>query len=145
MAEKGETPTGVRPFDVAHAMMALIAAGRTAATRIFNTLSRSETSGASAALPEDSFALPFCKALLAFACGDNVRCVESLKRVHHIARRCSGSLAQCDLIHLTYTEAALRARKPSLARVLFRLGGNNIRSHTFDGDQVFGIAAYSLP
>ena len=62
--------------------------------------------------------LPFCKALFAFAFGDYVSCVEWLKRVHHIAHHCGGSLAQCDLIHLTYTEAALRARKASLARAL---------------------------
>jgi hypothetical protein len=36
----------------------------------------------------------------------------------HIAHRCGGSLAQCDLIHLTLTEAALRARKAQLARAL---------------------------
>ena len=35
-----------------------------------------------------------------------------------IADRCGGSLAQCDLIHLTFTEAALRSRKARLARAL---------------------------
>jgi tetratricopeptide (TPR) repeat protein len=110
---------GARPFYVAHAMMALIAAGRTTATkRIFNTLHHSDTSAASALLSEDSLTLPFCKALLAFAQGDYVSCLELLRRVHRIAHRCGGSLAQCDLIHLTYTEAALRAQKPSLARAL---------------------------
>jgi hypothetical protein len=39
-------------------------------------------------------------------------------RVRHIAHRCGGSLAQCDLIHLTFTEAALRARRAHLARTL---------------------------
>jgi hypothetical protein len=34
--------------------------------------------------------------------------------VRHIAHRCGGSLAQCDLIHLTFTEAALRARRARL-------------------------------
>jgi hypothetical protein len=62
--------------------------------------------------------LPLCKALLAFAHNDYVRCVEWLTRVHHIAHRCGGSLAQCDLIHLTLTEAAFRARKVNLARAL---------------------------
>jgi hypothetical protein len=38
--------------------------------------------------------------------------------VRHIAHRCGGSLAQCDVIHLTFTEAALRARKMHLARAL---------------------------
>ena len=113
------TLTGVRPFYVAHAMMALIAAGRRAATqRIFDELLRHETSSDSASYPEDTLTLPFCKALLAFANGDYVTCIEWLARVHHIAHRCGGSLAQCDLIHLTYTEAALRAPKASLARAL---------------------------
>ena len=39
-------------------------------------------------------------------------------RVRHIADRRGGSLAQCDLIHLTFTEAAFRARKARLARML---------------------------
>ena len=114
-----QTLTGLRPFYVAHAMMALAATGRTtAAQRIFDTLPHPETSSASAPHPEDSLTLSFCKALLAFANGDYVGSVEWLTRVHHIAHRCGGSLAQCDLIHLTYTEAALRARKASLARAL---------------------------
>ena len=52
--------------------------------------------------------LPLCKALLAFARNDYAACVEWLVRVRHIAHRCGGSLAQCDLIHLTFTEAARR-------------------------------------
>jgi hypothetical protein len=111
--------TEVRRFYVAHAMMALIAAGRTAATqRVFDALSPPETNSAPASHPEDMLMLPFCKALLAFANGDYMTCIEWLTRVHHFAHRCGGSLAQCDLIHLTYTEAALRARKRSLARAL---------------------------
>ena len=62
--------------------------------------------------------MPLCKALYAFACGNYSGCIEWLKRVRHIAHRCGGSLAQCDLIHLTLTEAALRAHKESLARTL---------------------------
>jgi hypothetical protein len=38
--------------------------------------------------------------------------------VRHIAHRCGGSLAQCDLIHLTFTEAALRTRNARLAGAL---------------------------
>ena len=41
----------------------------------------------------------------------------SIKRVRHIVHRCGGSLAQYDLIRLTFTEAALRARKARVARV----------------------------
>ena len=62
--------------------------------------------------------MPLCKALHAFAFTDYVGWVEWLTRVRHIAHRCGGSLAQCDLIHLTFTEAAFRARKANLARAL---------------------------
>jgi len=55
---------------------------------------------------------------MAFARDDYAACVEWLTRVRDIANRCGGSLAQCDLIHLTFTEAALRARKALIARSL---------------------------
>jgi hypothetical protein len=114
-----QTLTGMRPFYVAHAMMALAAAGRTAAVqRIFSVLPQVETSSAAASRQEDALTLPLCKALLAFAYSDYVGCVEWLTRVRHIAHRCGGSLAQCDLIHLTFTEAAFRARKANIARAL---------------------------
>jgi tetratricopeptide (TPR) repeat protein len=111
--------TGVRPFYVVHAMMALAAAGRAAAVqRMFNGLPHVETSSISALYPEDALVQPLCRALIAFAYGDYAGCIEYLVRVRHIAHRCGGSLAQCDLIHLTFTEAALRARKANLARAL---------------------------
>jgi hypothetical protein len=110
---------GARPFYVVHAMMAFAAAGRAAAAaRVFEALPHTDTSGTSLSLPEDALAPPFCEALLAFARSDYAACVEWLTRVRHIAHRCGGSLAQCDLIHLTFTEAALRARKSRLARAL---------------------------
>jgi hypothetical protein len=62
--------------------------------------------------------LPLCKALLAFSRRKYADCVKSLTRVRHIAHRCGGSLAQCDLIHLTFTEASFRARQMNLARAL---------------------------
>ena len=58
------------------------------------------------------------EAVLAFAGGDYEACVEWLGRVRHISDRCGGSLAQCDLVQLTFIEAALRARKAHLARAL---------------------------
>ena len=68
----------------------------------------------SSANPGDTLALPLCEALLAFTRGNYAECVESLVRVRHIARRCGGSLAQCDFVHLTLTEAALHARRTAL-------------------------------
>ena len=110
---------GVRPFFVIHAVIAFAAAGRTtAAARAFAALPRIDTSDASAPLPEMALAAPFCEALLAFAGGDYAACVEWLRPVHGVAHRCGGSLAQCDIVHLTFTEAALRARKPRLAGAL---------------------------
>ena len=53
-----------------------------------------------------------------FAGGDYAACVEWLRPVHRVAHRCGGSLAQCDIVHLTFTEAALRARRDRLARAL---------------------------
>jgi len=38
--------------------------------------------------------------------------------VRALAYRCGGSIAQCDLIHLTLIEAALRAQKARLAQAL---------------------------
>jgi hypothetical protein len=121
LADRWEVQTlaGARPFYVVHAMMAFAAARRSAAAaRVIDALPHSNTGGVSLSLPEDALAPPFCNALLAFAHSDYASCVDWLKRVRHIAHRCGGSLAQCDLIHLTFTEAALRARKARLARAL---------------------------
>jgi hypothetical protein len=109
----------LRPFYVVHAMMAFVAAGRPAsAMRLAEALPSSRGNQASSLLPEDALAAPLCEALLAFANCDYAACVIWLKRVRHIAHRCGGSLAQCDVIHLTLIEAALRARQARLARVL---------------------------
>jgi hypothetical protein len=114
-----QTLAGARPFHIVHAMMAFAAAGRTAAAaHVFDVLPHTDTSGTSLSLPEDSLAPPFCEALLAFARSDYAACVEWLRQVRHIAHRCGGSLAQCDLIHLTFTEAALRTRNARLAGAL---------------------------
>jgi hypothetical protein len=120
LADRWQTQdlTAVRPFYVAHAMMAFAATHRTAAAqRIFNALPHVETSDTTS-YSEDALLLQLCKALLAFARSDYASCVELLARVRHIAHRCGGSLAQCDLIHLTFTEAAFRAQKANLARAL---------------------------
>ena len=107
-----------RPFYAVHAMMAFAAAHRTAAAlRLIETLPRTPAHEASL-IPEEALAAPLCEALLAFAHGDYAESVQRLKQVRRIAYRCGGSLAQCDVIHLTLTEAALRARRGRLARVL---------------------------
>jgi hypothetical protein len=113
---ENQTLAGARPFYVAHAMMAFSAAGRSvAAAQVLEVL---RETGATSLRPEEAIALPLSEALLAFARGDFPASVDWLTRVRSFAHRCGGSLAQCDLIHLTLTEAALRARKHRLACAL---------------------------
>ena len=117
LADRWQTQalTGVRYFYIAHATMALAAAGRTAAAQhILSALPHIQASNAATLHPDDALILPLCKALVAFAYGDYAGCAEWLGRVRYIAHRCGGSLAQCDLIHLTFTEAALRAHRANL-------------------------------
>jgi hypothetical protein len=107
--------TGLRPFYLAHAIMAFAATGRPAATqRAFGLLPQAGCGTAA----EDALVRPLCTALLAFASGDYAACVERLGHVRSVEERCGGSLAQCDLVHLTFTEAALRANKAKIARLL---------------------------
>ena len=67
---------------------------------------------------EETLAFMVCKALLAYSDSNYESCVEWLGRLRPIAHRCGGSLAQCDVLHLTYTEAAFRGHKTTLARAL---------------------------
>jgi len=121
LADRWETQklAGARPFYIVHAMMAFAAARRTAAVaRLMEIWASAHASDELPAFPEEALAPPFCEALLAFVRSDYSASVEWLTRVRHIAHRCGGSLAQCDLIHLTFTEAALRAHRARLARSL---------------------------
>ena len=68
--------------------------------------------------PEHALALPLCKAFHDYVRHDYAGCIARLRSVRAISHRCGGSLAQCDLIHLTLTEAALRARAAGLAETL---------------------------
>jgi tetratricopeptide (TPR) repeat protein len=110
---------GARPFYIVHAIMAFAATGRTvAAAQAFTGLPHADTGSAPLPFSEDALLSPLCKALLAFGSDDYAECVDWLVGVRHIAHRCGGSIAQCDVIHLTFTEAALRAHRMHLARAL---------------------------
>ena len=107
-----------RVFNQAHAMMAFAAAGRTAvANRVLRAL-RSGVMNAHGSRDEARSAVIVCEALQAFAGGDYAGTVDRLALVRHLADRCGGSIAQCDVIHLTLVEAALRSRRATLARTL---------------------------
>jgi hypothetical protein len=119
LADRWETQSleGARPFYAVHALMAFAAAGRDrVAARVIDAL-RSPRAPASAAAA-DVVAPPLGEALFAFARRNYAGCIEWIGRVRHLAHQCGGSVAQCDLIHLTLTEAALRARRAPLARAL---------------------------
>ena len=111
--------SGARPFHVAHAIMAFAAADHPAAVeRVFDMLRQTATSGTAVSYLEDQLTVRLCRALLLFAQGDYASCVEWLGSVRHVTDRCGGSIAQCDLIQLTFVEAALRGNKANLARAL---------------------------
>jgi tetratricopeptide (TPR) repeat protein len=142
LADRWETRTlaGARPFYVVHAMMAFAAAGRSvAAARVFEALPPADISDVSMSLPEEALAPPFCEALLAFAHSDYTACVEWLTRVRHIAHRCGGSLAQCDLIHSHVHRGGI-ARAEGASRTRAR-GGTRSKEA---GEQAQLVAAAAL-
>jgi hypothetical protein len=110
--------TAMQPFYLIHAMMAFAAARREAAETML--LGALRGSGKSDPPPpyEETLAFMACKALLAYSDSNYEACAEWLGRLRPIAHRCGGSLAQCDVLHLTYTEAAFRGHKTPLARAL---------------------------
>ncbi len=63
-------------------------------------------------------ALPVCEAFVAFGKGRYTRAAQQLQEQQRLVRGCGGSRAQCDLLHLTWLEAALRSRQPALAQRL---------------------------
>ena len=110
---------GVRAFYLVHAMMAFVGAGWNAeCARVMDLLHRASAEATSTSSANAALATPLCEALVAFGRRRYAACVEHLTRVRHLAQRCGGSVAQCDLIHLTMTEAALRARQTRLAHAL---------------------------
>ncbi len=110
---------GARAFCLVHAMIAFAGAGwRDAAAQVLAECRNPGENVSALRRAEDALALPLCEALLAFERSDYAACLDHLAQVRHLAQRCGGSVAQCDLIHLTMTEAALRARQSRLARAL---------------------------
>lgn len=106
------------PFDAMHAVMAFAATARTAAARRVCEALRLRPPDEAHDPAEALLVRRGCEALLAFARGDYAACSDRLAEVLHDAHRCGGSLAQCDVVHLTCTEAALRAQRARLARAL---------------------------
>jgi tetratricopeptide (TPR) repeat protein len=110
---------GQRAFSLMHAVMAFTAAGEAALAERASALLREDTAIRTASATDDlKVAIPLADALRAFCRSDYAQAVERLNSVRAIANRCGGSLAQCDFIHLTLIEAALRSQRAQLARAL---------------------------
>lgn len=88
------------------------------ARRLAKRLARDRMLRARSGTEELALAEPLVAAIMAFGRGDYDRAVESIARIRAAADRCGGSVAQCDLIHLTMLEAALRGHRQRLAQAL---------------------------
>lgn len=110
---------GYYAFNDVHALMAFLSTGNhRQVVRILSALEaaarRSDTNG----MMSREVGLPMANALCAFERRDYEVAIDELQRVRAHAQRFGGSHAQRDLLHLTVTEAALRAGRRSLARAL---------------------------
>lgn len=107
-------------FNDAHAMMAFAATGRddVAHAQMSAMKRRASEGGGDNAMMTREVGLPLCRGLLGFARGKYDAAVKHLLPVCTIAQRFGGSHAQRDVINLTVIEAALRAKKFTLARAL---------------------------
>ena len=106
-------------FNDAHAVMALLGAGRLGeAERTVSILTETARKQSDNALMSRDVGLPLARALLAFEHGKYAATIDLLRPVRNIAQRFGGSHAQRDLIDLTLIEAARRAGELSLVRAL---------------------------
>lgn len=103
-----------RIFNNVHALMACSAAGRErSAARIIELIS-DRALQRTIVSTDHRLALPVSLGLQAFSRGHYGETVRQLTLVRELARRCGGSVAQCDLVYLTLNEA--RAREAMTAR-----------------------------
>jgi hypothetical protein len=110
---------GERAFVLLHAVLAFAAAGaQQLAGRVAALLEHDAATRAANTAQDLALAAPLAEGLRAYGRGDYAAAVERIKAVRAIASRCGGSVAQCDLIHLTLLEAALRAQQARLAQAL---------------------------
>ena len=110
---------GNRAFDLVHAVMALASSDEhVGAGRLAKRLRDDAMLRARSGMEELVLAEYLIAAIMAFCRGDYDSAVESISAIRAAADRCGGSVAQCDLIHLTLLEAALRGERDELARAL---------------------------
>ena len=111
--------SGERAFTLLHALLAFAAAGSKHLAAGISALLRQDPATRAANTAQDlALAIPLAEGLQAYGRGDYEGAVARMSTVRALAYRCGGSVAQCDLIHLTLIEAALRAQKARLAQAL---------------------------
>jgi tetratricopeptide (TPR) repeat protein len=110
---------GERAFTLVHALLAFAAAGvEHRAARVAKLLRNDPATRAANTVQDLALAVPLAEGLQAYGRGDYATAVDRITAVRAVAYRCGGSIAQCDLIHLTLVEAALRAQRMRLALAL---------------------------
>lgn len=108
-----------RAFDLVHAVIALAASKQHAlAQRLARRLRGDNMLRSRSGSAEWRLARPLTSAIMAFCRGDYDSAIESISAIRRAADHCGGSVAQCDLIHLTLLEAALRGERTRLAKTL---------------------------
>lgn len=112
---------GLRPFNDTHAMLAFVAARRRRSAESLMKELR-ECAARSRDLDEAVYqaALPVCEALICFGRGDYRGAGDRLLKHRRLTMRCGGSHPQCDLLHLTLIESALRSGQADLSMQLSR-------------------------
>ena len=112
---------GLRPFNDVHAMLAFVATHRWgSARRLLDALRDFALRAPDLRTAVFDAALPVCQAFVAFGQGRYAVAAQQLDAQQRLVRGCGGSRAQCDLLHLTWLEAALRSHQSALARQLLR-------------------------
>ncbi len=115
----GGSLSGERAFTLVHALLAFAAAGVAhRAARVAKLLRNDPATRAANTAQDLALAIPLAEGLQAYGRGDYATAVDRITAVRAAAYRCGGSIAQCDLIHLTLVEAALRAHRMRLALAL---------------------------
>ena len=106
-------------FNDAHAMMSFVASGRERdADRLLAAMAKRAENGVTNAELTRAVGVPIARGLRAFGRGDYATAIALLESVRLTAHRFGGSHAQRDVLHLTLTEAAIRAGGANYARAL---------------------------
>ena len=110
---------GFYAFNDAHAVMALVGAGRwDEVGDVLGALERAASEPGTNGMMSREVGLPVARAFASFGQGRYEAAIDDLLLVRGHANRFGGSHAQRDIVHLTLIESALRAGRASLARAL---------------------------